>query len=261
MPNYDAAAVARLDRRYSTPEMVEQRRRFRDVVRARPGETGLDVGCGAGHLACELAGDVAPGGHIFAIDRSPDSVDATKARIARSGLEHVVETRAGKATALDFPGEMFDFVVATQVYCHVPDVEGATREAARVLHKGGRLVVLDSDWDMCIWESADPGLARRMLDARRARYAHPYLPRHMHRLLRAAGLTLSWAEVFPIIETKYHPDAFGTEVLATTVEQALEHGVPAADVAAWERDLRSRTADGEWFFCLNRFIFAAKKQT
>ena len=43
----------------------------------RAGEVGLDVGCGAGHLACELARDVAPGGRIIAIDKSPDSVDAS----------------------------------------------------------------------------------------------------------------------------------------------------------------------------------------
>ena len=259
MPTYDAAEVARLDRRYSTPQMVEQRKQFRDVVGAKAGETGLDVGCGAGHLASELGRDVAPGGRLVALDRSPDSINATKARIARDGLPHLVEPRTGEATALPFPDESFDFVVATQVYCHVPDVGRAIREAARVLRRGGRLVVLESDWDMCVWESADPALNRRMLEARRTRYAHPYLPRQLHQLFCAAGLTLSDARVFPVIETKYNPDSFGAEVILTSVESALEHGMAAADVAAWERDLRSRTGDGEWFFCLNRFIFAARK--
>jgi len=259
MPKYDAAAVARLDRRYSTPQMVEQRRQFRDVVAARAGEAGLDVGCGAGHLACEFAQDVAPGGRIVAIDRSPDSVDATRARIARMGLGQLVETSIGEATDLAFPDETFDFVVATQVYCHIPDVAGATREAARVLRKGGRLVILDSDWDMCVWKSADPALSLRMMDARRARYVHAHLPRHLHQLFRAAGLTLSEAHVLPVLETKYDPDSFGAELIKTSVEEALVQGVPAAEVAAWERDLRSRTGEGEWFFCLNRFVFAARK--
>jgi 2-polyprenyl-3-methyl-5-hydroxy-6-metoxy-1,4-benzoquinol methylase len=59
-----------LDRAYSTPQIIDQRRRFRAVVAARPGEVGLDVGCGAGHLACEIAGEVAPGGRIVAVDKS-----------------------------------------------------------------------------------------------------------------------------------------------------------------------------------------------
>ena len=259
MPTYDAAEVARLDRRYSTPEMVEQRKQFREIVGANPGETGLDVGCGAGHLACELARDVAPDGHIIAIDRSPDSISATRARVEKEGLRRRVDPQTGEATALEFSDASFDFVVATQVYCHVPDVERAIREAARVMRKGGRLVVLESDWDMCIWESANPALNHRMLEARKTRYAHPYLPRRLHKFFCAAGLTLSGARVFPVIETKFRPDSFGAEVLITSVEHALNYGVPAADVAAWERDLRSRTKDGEWFFCLNRFIFVGRK--
>lgn len=260
MLTFDAATVANLDRRYSTPQMVEQRKQFRGIVAPRAGEIGLDVGCGAGHLACELGRDVAPGGRIAAIDRSADSVNATKARVAREALQHLVDAEQGDATALPFPDATFDFVVATQVYCHVPDIELAVREAARVLRAGGRFVVLDSDWDMCVWESADAGLGRRMMDARRARYAHPNVPRKLHRLIRASGLTLRDTRVFPVLETKYAPDSFGAELVRTSVEEARRQGVPAADVEAWERDLTSRTSDGEWFFCLNRFIFAAQKQ-
>jgi len=197
--------------------------------------------------------------HKWSRDRRRNSVDATRARVAGTGVQQLVETKLGEATALAFPDESFDFVVATQVFCHVPDIEGATRESARVLRNGGRLVILESDWDMCIWESADPALTYRMLEARRARYAHAHLPRYLHRVFRAAGLTLSDAQVFPVIETRLEPDSFGAEIVHSTVETALEQGVPAAEVAAWERDLRSRTGEGEWFFCLNRFIFSARK--
>jgi precorrin-6B methylase 2 len=44
------------------------------------------VGCGAGHLACELAGEVAPGGRIVAIDKSLQSVEASRARAANEEL-------------------------------------------------------------------------------------------------------------------------------------------------------------------------------
>lgn len=259
MPTYDAAAVARLDRHYSTPQIVGQRARFRAAVAARPGERGLDVGCGAGHLACELAREVAPAGRIVAMDRSRESVRASDARVAREKLGGIVEVRTGDAASLEFPDESFDFVVATQVYCYVPDVARAIREAARVLRKGGRLVILDSDWDMCVWGSKDPLLTRRMVAGRAARFAHAGLPRELHRLVRAAGLTLLNADVFSIIETRYDPDSFGVGMIETTCETALRYGVPAAEVAAWEEDLRSRETEGEWFFCLNRFIFSATK--
>jgi arsenite methyltransferase len=155
MSNFEAADIARLDRAYSTPQIVDQRRRFRAVVAARPGEIGLDVGCGAGHLACELAGEVAPEGRIVAIDRSPESVDASKARAVKEEFADTVDVQVGDATALQFPDETFDFVVAVQVYSFVSNVARAIEEAARVLRKGGRLLVLESDWDMCIWKSRD----------------------------------------------------------------------------------------------------------
>jgi arsenite methyltransferase len=120
MTNFDAVDIARLDKAYSTPQIVDQRRRFRAAVAARPREVGLDVGCGPGHLACELAREVAPGGRIFAIDRSPESVDASKAQAVKEELADAVDVQVGDATALEFLDETFDFVVAVQVYCFVP---------------------------------------------------------------------------------------------------------------------------------------------
>ena len=257
---YDAEAVAELDRRYSSAQVIDQRRRVRKIIGARAGEVGLDVGCGPGFLTCELAAEVAPAGRIVAIDTSSHSVEATAARVAKGGLSGIVKVQGSDAARLDFPDDTFDFVVSTQVYCYVSDVGRAIQEAARVLRKGGRLVVLDSDWDFCSWESKDDALTRRMVAARGAnQFAHAHLPRKLHRLIHSAGLTLTDAQVFSIIETRYDPDSFGAESIQATCEAALEQGIPAADIAAWEQDLRARHSAGDWFFCLNRFIFTATK--
>jgi arsenite methyltransferase len=260
MTNFGAADIARLDRAYSTPQIVDQRRRFRTLVAACPGETGLDVGCGAGHLACELAKEVAPKGRIVAIDRSPESVDTSRARATKEELTNTIDVQVGDATALEFPDETFDFVAAVQVYSFVSNVERAIQEAARVLRKGGRLLVLESDWDMCVWKSKDAHLTRRMISARAAiQFANAYLPRDLHKLFRAAGLTLVDAHAFSIVETRYDPSSYAASVIGITRDSALKHGVPAPDIAVWEQDLRSRTAEGEWFFCLDRFVFTGKK--
>jgi arsenite methyltransferase len=174
----------------------------------------------------------------------------------------VADVRVGDATALDFPDETFDFVVAVQVYSFVPNVARAIEEAARVLRIGGRLLVLESDWDMCLWKSKDPAFTRRMIAARaETQFAHAYLPRDMHKLFRSAGLTLADVHSFTIVETRYDPDSYGAGVIGITRDSALKHGMPAEAVAAWEQDLRSRTAEGEWFFCLDRFVFTGKKSS
>ena len=63
-----------LERTYSTPDVVEQRARTRLAIAARSRERGLDIGCGPGLLACELARDVGPRGRVVGIDSSADMI-------------------------------------------------------------------------------------------------------------------------------------------------------------------------------------------
>jgi len=256
---FNAKAAAQLERMYSSAQVVAQRARFRELLAARPGETGLDVGCGLAHLALELAHDVAPGGRVVALDNSEHMVGEAAARVAAAGVAGAVTVRHGDATALDLPDASVDFVVAAQVYSYVPDVERAVAEAARVLRPGGRLAVLETDWDLCTYEAADPLLTRRVLDARARHFAHPHLPRQLHRLMRAAGLTLARCEAVPLIETRYDPESFGAGMLPVARGAALKSGIDAAAVEDWVTDIKSRTADGEYFFATFRFVFVATR--
>ena len=120
-------------------------------------------------------------------------------------------------------------------------------------------MVPDTDWGLCVWKSKDQRVTRRMIDHRRSDYAHPHLPRDVHRLFRAAGLTLSSADAYAIIETRYDPDSYGAKLIGSVCKAAIRQGVTLEEAATWENELRSRTADGEYFFCVNRFIFSATK--
>ena len=256
---FDARAAAQLERMYASPQVAAQRARFRELLAARPGETGLDVGCGLAHLALELATDVAPAGRIIALDNSGHMVREAAARVAAAGLADAVDVRLGEATAPDLPDASVDFVVAAQVYSYVPEVSRAVAEAARVLKPGGRLAVLETDWDLCTYESADPALGRRMLDERARHFAHPHLPRQLHRLVRAAGLRLARCEVVPIVETRFDPQSFGAGMLPVMRSAARRGGLDAAAVDRWVADIESRTADGEYFFAAFRFAFLMVK--
>ena len=99
---------------------------------------------------------------------------------------------------------------------------------------------------------------RRIFDGR-WRFEHWHLPRELHRMFRDAGLTLAKAEAFPIVETRYDPDAFGVGLIAVARNAAVRHGVDAAAADAWVADIHARGADGDYFFCVNRFMFIAVK--
>src|SRR4051794_6221425 len=140
---FDEQLGQRLKAAYLTPDVVAQRVSIREALALRPGETVVDIGCGPGLLAAEMAADVGPDGSILAVDPSEDmlTLAATAERAAGSAP---ISFAAGDACALPAQDGSADAAVATQVYEYVADMAGALREARRVLRPGGRLLVLDT---------------------------------------------------------------------------------------------------------------------
>lgn len=258
MAVFDAAA-ARIDKMYAAPEIVEQRARTRAALGVRPGERGLDVGCGPGFLACELAREVGPGGGIVAIDSSADMLAAARARAEREGVTDRIDFIAGDAAKLDAPSGSFDFVTAVQIYLYVAAIERALAEAARVLRPGGRAVIVDTDWDSCVWLTGDRERHRRVMAARERDFADAHLPPRLPKLLRQAGFRLEHVDVIPILNLRYDPASFSGGILAAVRAGAIRHGVAEADADAWIEGMKARTGDSEYFFSVNRFLFVASR--
>lgn len=93
------------------------------------GRDVLEVGCGTGLLLQRITGFAR---HAQGVDLSPGMLERARAR----GLS-VVE---GSATELPFQAESFDVACSFKVLAHVPEVETALAEMARVIRPGGHLV-------------------------------------------------------------------------------------------------------------------------
>jgi len=256
---FDAQAAAGLERAYAAPEIAEQRARTRAALGARPGEHGLDVGCGPGFLAVELAREVGASGRIMGIDASADMLAAARTRVAREGLADRIRLAHVDAASLPFRAGAFDFVTAVQVYLYVAEVERALAEAARALRPGGRLIVVDTDWDSCVWLTGDRARHRRVMEARLGEFVQPHLPPRLPGLLRGAGLRLAHAEAIPVLDLDGAPGSFSRHVSGVTRAAVVRHGLAAAEAEAWEADLRARTGEGDYFFSVNRYCFVAVK--
>jgi SAM-dependent methyltransferase len=257
---FGAREAARLENIYASPAIATQRARTRAALGAQRGERGLDVGCGPGFLACELAQEVGPAGRVIGLDESPEMLEAARARIVREGLEDRMQVRPGDAARLDFPAASFDFVTAVQVYLYVADVAAALAEAARVLRPGGRLAVVDTDWDSCVWLTADRDRHRRVMEGRVAVFAQAHLPPRLPALLAGAGLRLDHAEAIPVLELRGGPDSFSGGLIAPMADQAVRHGLPREEADAWKADLLARAgSEGEYFFSLTRYLFVATR--
>jgi len=91
----------------------------------------LEVGCGPGEAAERIA---ASGADVEALDSSERMVELARAR--------GVAARVGDVQELPFADASFDAALAAWMLYHVPDVERAISELARVLRPGGRLVAV-----------------------------------------------------------------------------------------------------------------------
>jgi arsenite methyltransferase len=252
MLEFDEENARNLVAVYTTPDVVDQRRAIRVALALQPGEHVLDIGSGPGLLAAEMAEEVGADGRVHGIDPS-DSMLA----IARHS-ETPVDYGRGDALALPFADEQFDVAVSTQVYEYVEDIEGALAEARRVLRPGGRLLVLDTDWDSIVWHSSDRVRMECVLAAWNEHLADPYLPRRLPALMRGAGLELADAAIIPILNQGADRRTYSAGMLRLVAEYVAGRGGITADEArAWADDLESLGDD--YFFSLNRYLFVATR--
>jgi len=107
-----------------------------------PGETVLDIGCGAGVDTLVAARLVGPTGRVAGVDATPEMIARARANLALVGLTNV-SFEVAAAEALPFPEREFDVVISNGVINLAIDKEQALREAHRVLKRGGRLMVAD----------------------------------------------------------------------------------------------------------------------
>jgi SAM-dependent methyltransferase len=75
----------------------------------KPGERVLDVGCGTGIVARQVASRLAGSATVTGFNLSPNMLAVAKAAAEREGLQ--IEWREGNAEQLPFPDSSFDLVL------------------------------------------------------------------------------------------------------------------------------------------------------
>ncbi len=219
-PDLHALLFAGLDAMSRHPEIGRVRRTALAALRPATGQRLLDAGTGTGDVARMLATVAGPTGWVVALDFSETLLAAARARHDGTSVEYV----PGDVSALDRPDGEFDGVWCERVLQHVSDPARAIGELIRVTRPGGRLCLIDTDWDSLAFDGTPPELAAAVLAGTRDRTGDHQsdMGRTLRRRLVAAGLRdldvtpvtcffadpESAAVVLPMVNPAVPPEAF-----------------------------------------------------
>ncbi len=108
-----------------------------------PGETVLDLGCGAGTDLLIAARRVGAAGRVIGVDASPTMRRCAEIAARVAGLTDRVKVLDGHGEALPIQDESVDLLIANGAISFVADRFKVFREIRRVLRPGGRLYLAE----------------------------------------------------------------------------------------------------------------------
>lgn len=252
-----ADAIALIDALRVQPDIQEIVTLARGIIAPRPGDRVLEIGCGTGenlHVLTDLA---APGGSGVGIDSSAAMIAEAKMRASREGNR--VEFRAEDATNLSLPDAAIDCCWIERVLQHVAQPQAILNEASRVLVPGGRLLILDSDWDTLTIDAPDKETTRALASLFSDSIPHGWIGRQLPRLCRAAGLrvTRNFSRAIFGSDIDLFLHGLGFSEVAKRAES--RHLVPPLELAAWLSSLEEMAKRDELFYSVTMFGVCAEK--
>ena len=239
-----------LDRVEAMPQTVARRRRSHGLLALSPGMTVAEIGCGTGTVARELAVIVGSAGHVHGFDLSEQFIAVARARAAGQ-----VEFRVADALTLPLPAASLDAYRAERVYMHLKSPDAALAEAFRVLRPGGRLLVMDQDWDSLILDG-DLATTRKVTRAFADSLVNGMVARRMRPLLRQAGFD----DIKITLETTLESDGAAVAwLIGSFGKAAIAGGLDPAVVDTWLEDQKRRTDEDRFLMVSVHFLTTARK--
>jgi len=219
----------------------DQRAETANRMNLAAGHKVLDLGCGIGGATFAIADVAGPTGLVAGVDISSAMIEVARRRASnRSGLEF----RVAEACALPFPNAFFDSARSERVFLYLPDRLAAIHEMMRVVKPGGRLCLVDTDFDSTAIYSTNPALTRKMTSIVAASVPNPNSGRELPALARQAGLRDIKTEIFAIAT----PHEFLLRAMTGALFKAAEDGiVPRSEVEEWMLEQATLQARGDFF--------------
>ena len=159
----------------------------------------LDVGSGAGQIAGHLLDFSDAGARITCIDISQPMLRRARQRLKSERPDYVV----ADVTSLPFANDSFDGITCGYVLEHVPDPALGLSELARVLRRGGRMLLLTTEdnfsgaWTSRLWycQTYNRRELMKLCESLRLRWKKELWFTPIHRAIRAGGICVEIEKV------------------------------------------------------------------
>jgi SAM-dependent methyltransferase len=234
--------VASLEDRARMPTYQAMFRTLIDQIGPRPGETILEIGCGAGSLVRLLARRLGDANPITGADVNPFLLREAAQLAEAEELGELIRFTEGNAEALPFEDHSFDCAYSVTVFEEC-DADRAIAEAMRVIRPGGRVGLAVRAVDMPQWWNlAFP----EAISSKVTKPPHSVAPRgvadrSLYRRMRDAGLVD--LVCFPTMVTLDRP---GGPIWRNREDHVLSQLSPQ-ELAVWHAERDKAEKDGLLF--------------
>lgn len=210
-----------------------------------PGMACLDLGCGSGEVALEIAGIVGPEGRVRGLD-----LDETKCRFAREGAAERglgnAEFRQADVTAWDEEGR-YDLIYSRFLLTHLREPAAVLAKIWRALRPGGRALIEDIDFQGHFSFPRNAAFERylelyRAVVARRG--ADADIGPKLHALARAAGWASPELQVVQPAFVEGEGKTIGLVTLVNIADAVVAEGLAGREeIDGWIEELSRFTEE------------------
>ena len=252
--------AAALEERAQALDQAQVNAALVNVLAPVAGEQILEVGCGSGVLCRQIAPSVNPRGKITGVDISPEFLRIAQDYVISSDLSNSIQWGAGQAEVLPFRDASFDAVFAARLFLHLFDPQAVLNELVRVVRPGGRVVVMDWDFDTVALDHSDRELTRRLLHWRCDHYGgNNWSGRQLWG--RMASTELVNVKATPIVSIARHEHDSLTFSLFKAARVARDGGaISPNEYDTWVGELKSSLATGSFFASIVYFIVIGERK-
>jgi SAM-dependent methyltransferase len=234
--------VASLEDRARMPTYRAMFRTLIDQIAPRPGESILEIGCGAGSLVRLFAQRLGDGNPITGADVNPFLLREAAQLAEEEGLAARIQFIEGNAEALPFEDSSFDCTYSVTVFEEC-DADRAIAEAVRVIRPGGRAGLAVRALDMPQWWNLElpEQIQRKVTVPPHSVALGGVADRSLYRRMHDAGLVD--LVCFPTMVTLDRP---GGPIWRNREDHVLSQ-LSSQELAVWQAERNKAEKDGLLF--------------